>query len=191
MITRTVLALALALQVLTPSPASAVSFSECQAWLCLPGGFPPWECNAAEAAVISRLNRFLPALPSWSSCASEFDWDSASLGHNDRWYDECPQGGTPDEPGINASTCTGENADGCSFSYSAQRKVTVQVSVDSSTSFEPNTSLTHVARPAGDMNIFDCPPPEENLIAGNLCPPGMDCSVVGPPAPTAGPGGFN
>ena len=91
MITRTVLALALALQVLTTSPASAVSFAECQAWLCLPGGFPPWECNEAHAAVLRRLAALRPALPSWSSCASAFSWDSANLGHNDNWHDECPQ----------------------------------------------------------------------------------------------------
>lgn len=167
--------------------ALAVSFAECQAWLCLPGG-PPTECNAAHAAVLRRLARFEPALLPWSSCASAFGWDSAALGHNDRWHDECPQGGTPDGQGINASTCTGQNADGCSFSYAAQKKVTVTVAVDGASSFVPNNRLTHVVRAAGDMDIDEnsCP-----TGGGGTCPPGMDCVPVGPPASTAGPGGFN
>ena len=112
--------------------------------------------HAAKAAVIRRLNHFLPSLPSWSSCASEFGWDSATLGHNDRWYDECPDGGTPDAPGIDASTCSGTNADSCAFSYSAQKKVRVQVAVDGTTAFAPNHTLTHVVRPPGSKSIT-CP----------------------------------
>ena len=94
MISAFIAALALVFQVLTPSPASAATFAECQAWLCLPGGFPPWECDAAHAAVLRRLARLEPALPSWSSCASAFNWDSADLAHTDTWHDPCPHGGT-------------------------------------------------------------------------------------------------
>ena len=121
MITIPALALTLALQVLTASPALAVSFAECQAWLCLPGGFPPWECDAAHTAVLRRLAALQPALPSWSSCASAFGWDSASLSHDDYWHDECPQGGTPDATGIAATVCSG-TAGECTFTYSAQKK---------------------------------------------------------------------
>ena len=187
MITATALALALALQVLTPSPASAQSFAECQAWLCLPGGFPPWECDAAHTAVLRRLAAFRPALPSWSSCASAFSWDSANLGHNDNWHDECPDGGTPNAPGINASTCTGTDSNGCTFSYSAQKKVTVQVSVDGSTSFAPNQSLTHTVSGPGSrtVDLATCPPE----IIPTTCPYGATCIPVGPPA-VGGGGGF-
>ena len=181
MITTIVLAFALTLQALSPRPALAVSFAECQAWLCLPGGFPPWECNEAHAAVLRRLAALQPALPSWSSCASAFGWDAAALGHNDRWADECPHGGTPDVQGINASTCTGQNADGCAFSYAAQKKVTVTVAVDGSTSFAPNNRLTHVVSAPGAMNID-----EDSCPTGDGVPP-----IVGPPVSTAGPGGFN
>ena len=189
MITRTVLALALALQVLTASPALAVSFAECQAWLCLPGGFPPTECNAAHTAVLRRLAAFQPALPSWSSCASAFGWDSANLGHNDNWHDECPNGGTPDVYGVNASTCTGTNAADCDFSYSAQKKVRVRVSVDGATGFAPNQTLTHTVSGPGSqtVDLATCPP----AIIPTTCPIGTTCLVVGPPASTAGPGGFN
>lgn len=153
MITATVLALALTLQALSPPPAQAVSFAECQAWLCLPGDFPPSECSPAKAAVLNRLAHFKPALPPWSSCASAFGWDAASLGHTDDWHDECPHGGSPDRPGINATTCTGKDSEGCDFSYSAQKKVSVQVAVDGSTGFAPNNILTHAVTPAGSLTV--------------------------------------
>ena len=176
--------LALILQVMAAPPAAAVSFAECQAWLCLPGGFPAWECNAAHTAVLRRLAALRPALPSWSSCASAFSWDSANLGHNDNWHDECPNGGSPDAPGKAATVCSGEDSNGCAFSYSAQQKVTVKVSVDGSTSFSPNHSLTHVVSAAGTMNVDEdsCPPPIDGY-----CPPGTTCipSGGGPPASAA------
>ena len=186
MITTTALALALALQVLTAPPARAASFAECEAFLCLPGGFPPWECNAAKAAVISRLNRLLPSLPSWSSCASAWGWDSAFLGNQDRWYDECPQGGTPDAYGIDATICEGDLGE-CTFIYSAQKKVTATSVIDGSSSFSPNTPFTHVARAAGEMDLT-CPEPPIIDTGGDGVPP-----IVGPPASTGGFGstGYN
>ena len=183
MITRTVLALALALQVLTPSPAQAQSFAECQAWLCLPGGFPPWECDAAHTAVLRRLAAFQPALPSWSSCASAFSWDSANLGHNDHWHDECPNGGTPDATGIAATVCSG-TAGECTFTYSAQKKVRVTVGIDGSTSFAPNNRLLHVAHPPGPM-VLVCPPPLIPSISG----PPASAAMAGAGAAAGGAGG--
>ena len=37
--------LALVLQGMAAPAALAVSFAECEAFLCLPGGFPPTECT--------------------------------------------------------------------------------------------------------------------------------------------------
>ncbi len=190
MISAFIAGLALVFQVLTVASASAVSFAECQAWLCLPGGFPPWECNAAHTAVLRRLAALRPALPAWSSCASTFGWDSASLGHQDRWYDECPHGGTPNAPGRAATTCRGQTEAGCSYSYSAQQKVTVQVAVDGSTSFSPNHTLTHTVRAAGSRVIDQstCPADPDIPDGGDGVPP-----IVGPPASTGGFGstGYN
>ena len=188
MITTTALALALALQVLTPAPATAQSFAECEAWLCLPGGFPPWECDPAHAAVLRRLAALRPALPSWSSCASAWGWDSANLAHTDNWHDECPNGGSPDAPGKAATVCSGEDSNGCAFSYSPQRKVRVTVAVDGSTTFAPNNRLTHVVSSAGSRIIDQstCPPDLDIPDGGFGVPP-----IVGPPVSTAGPGGFN
>ena len=182
MITSTALALALALQVLTPSPASAQSFAECQAWLCLPGGFPPWECDAAHTAVLRRLAALRPALPSWSSCASAFSWDSAHLGHTDNWHDECPNGGSPDAAGLAATVCSGRDSNGCAFSYSPQKKVRVTVAVDGSTSFTPNNRLTHTVSSAGSRHLGSCPPGIEEDPTN----PGQSRPVVGgPPASAA------
>ena len=47
--------------VLAPAPALAVSMAECEAYLCLPGGFPPSECTPAKAAVLRRLAALQPA----------------------------------------------------------------------------------------------------------------------------------
>ena len=174
--------LALVFQVLTPALALAATFAECEAWLCLPGGFPPWECNAAHTAVLRRLAALRPALPSWSSCASAWGWDAANLGHTDYWHDECPNGGSPNAPGIAATTCSGRDSNGCSFSYSAQKKVRVTVAVDGSTSFVPNNRLTHVVSGAGARTVdhSTCPSPP---LGG--CLPGTTCGATGPPASAA------
>ena len=74
--------------VLAPAPAQAVTFAECQAFLCLPGGFPPRNA-ARQAAVLLRLSQLKPALPSWSSCAAAFGWDSANLRHTEPRHEEC------------------------------------------------------------------------------------------------------
>ena len=133
MIAAAALALALTLQALSPASASAASFAECEAYLCLPGGFLPSECNAARTAVLRRLANFQPSLPPWSDCAGTFGWDAANLDSRDYWFDECPLGGSPDSPGISAATCSGTDAAGCSFSYAAQKKVTRHnVAVDGS-----------------------------------------------------------
>ena len=189
--------LALALQVLTPQPALAASFAECEAYLCLPGGFPPSECNAAHTAVLRRLAALQPSLPDWSECAGAFGWDAANLRARDRWHEWCPLGGTPDTYGISASTCSGTDAAGCSFSYAAQKKVTVTMLVDGSSSFSPNQSLTYTVSPPGSRTV-DCPafpigtpivyenPPDDDAdntpCVGPGCPV-IDPSCVGPGCP--------
>ena len=177
--------LALVFQVLTAAPAWAVSFPECQAWLCLPGGFPPWECDAAHTAVLRRLAALQPALPPWSSCASAFGWDSASLSHDDYWHDECPQGGTPDATGIAAAVCSG-TAGACTFTYSAQKKVRVTVGIDGSTAFAPNNRLLHVAHPPGAM-VLVCPPPP--IVPGIVGGPPASAALAGAGASAGGAGG--
>ena len=147
-----VLALALVLPVLTPPPVSAVSLAECQAYLCMPGGFPPSECSPAKAAVMRRLAALKPALPPWSSCAAQFGWDSANLSHTERWHDRCPRGGT-----YSNDLCSGTTANGCTFRYAARKKVTVQVVVDGATAFSPNHTHTQTVAQAGTPT-WTCPP---------------------------------
>lgn len=161
MISAPFIALVLVAGVLAPRPAQAVTFAECQAFLCLPGGFPPSECNAAKAAVLRRLRAFLPALPSWSSCAAAFGWDAANLTHNEHQHADCPRGGTH-----SGNTCRYTDANGCRYSYAARQRVTVQVVVDGSTQFSPNHTLTHTQRPAstptldpGQNPLLCAPPP--------------------------------
>ena len=161
--------LALVLLTLAPAPSGAVTLPECEAYLCLPGGFPPSECSPAKAAVLARLAALKPALPSWSSCASAFGWDTASLSHTERWHEECPHGGT-----FTNGSCRGTDAAGCYFSYAPQKKVTVQVSVDGTTGFQPNRTLTHTVSGAG-AKIATCPPPPPPPIIpqGGRCPFGL------------------
>ena len=172
------LALALALQALAPAPARAVSLPECQAFLCMPGGFPPSECTPAKAAVLRRLAALQPALPSWSSCASQFGWDSANVSHTERRYDRCPRGGT-----LTIGRCRGINAAGCAFSYAPQKKVTVQVSVDGATNFSPNHTLTHTLSPPGPP-VITCPPPPPPILTGG----GDDDTCATPPCDDPGDG---
>ena len=74
--------LLLALQIF-PAPAAAQPSmdAQCEAWLCLPGGFGPAECNPAKAAVDWRLSRVPPLdpLPPWSSCAAHYEAIQANL----------------------------------------------------------------------------------------------------------------
>ena len=82
MISALFFALLLALQ-LSPPPAAAQPSmdAQCEAWLCLPGGFGPAECNPAKAAVDWRLSRVPPLdpLPPWSSCATHYAAIQANL----------------------------------------------------------------------------------------------------------------
>ena len=172
MISAVFLALVLVLPAITARPALAVTFAECQAFLCLPGGFPPSECNAAKAAVLARLAALQPALPPWSSCAAQFGWDSANLSHTENWDEECPHGGQ-----VTNGQCRGTDANGCDYSYDPQKSVTVQVVVDGSTSFQPNHTHRQTVADAGtrvtDTTTCDIPPPppgEQN--DGGPCPPG-------------------
>ena len=182
-----IVSLALVFQVLTASPAAAASFAECEAYLCLPGGFPPSECNAAHTAVLRRLAALQPSLPPWSECAGAFGWDAANLQARDYWHDECPLGGTPDTHGISASTCSGIDAAGCSFSYTAQKKVRVRLTVDGSSSFSPNHSLTYTVSPPGSRTV-DCPdfPLGTPIVYDN--PPPPPPPPPGDPTPCVGPG---
>ena len=167
MITATVLALALL--TLAPTPAHAVTKAECEAYLCLPGGFPPSECSPAKAAVLRRLAALQPALPPWASCAAAFNWDTANLSHTERRHEECPNGGT-----LTNGECRGKDANDCDFSYAPQKKVTVQVSVDGSTAFQPNRTLTHTVSAPGAKIVTCPPPPPPPTITqeGGRCPPG-------------------
>lgn len=169
--------LALALLALALPSASAVTFAECQAFLCLPGGFPPPECSAAHTAVLRRLAQLKPALPSWSSCAAAFGWDSANLSHNEHQHADCPLGGH-----LSGNTCRDTDSQGCTYSGAARQRVRVQVVVDGSTSFQPNHTLTHTQRPATPL-VLD--PGQNPLFCGQPPPPP-------PPQPpcqaVAGPG---
>ena len=147
-----VLALALVLQVLTPPQVSAVSLAECQAYLCMPGGFPPSGGSPGQAPRLRRLAALQPALPPWSSCAAAFGWDSANLSHTERWHDRCPRGGT-----YSNDLCRGTTANGCTFRYAARKKVTVQVVVDGATAFSPNHTHTQTVAQAGTPT-WTCPP---------------------------------
>ena len=175
MISAVFLALVLVLPAITTRPALAVTFAECQAFLCLPGGFPPSECNAAKAAVLARLAALKPALPPWSSCAAQFGWDSANLSHTEPRHEECAAGDT-----LTNGQCHGTDANGCDYSYVSREIVTVQVVVDGSTNFQPNHTLTHTTRSAGTPNVdtttCDTPPPV--IIR-------RECATPGPGTPPA------
>ena len=159
---------------LAPPPARAVSFAECQAFLCMPGGFPPPECSPARAAVLRRIRALLPALPAWSECVAAFGFDPANVSHNETQLIDCPRGGN-----LSGRTCTYTTGDGCSYSYPARIRARAQVVVDGSTSFSPNRTFTAIARPDGDSYLSSGDP--------LICSPGegggggYDEGVVGPP----------
>ena len=180
MISATFIALVLVAGVLAPRPAQAVTFAECQAFLCLPGGFPPSECNAAKDAVLARLAALKPALPPWASCAAQFGWDMANLSHTEPRHEECPHGGT-----AAGGQCRGTDANGCPFSYVSREVVTVQVIVDGTTNFQPNHTLTHTTRAAGPA-----PAPSDPLFCDRHPPPPVivrrECvTTPGPGTPPA------
>ncbi|MGH1379145.1 MAG: hypothetical protein ACRBB3_10025 [Alphaproteobacteria bacterium] len=58
----------LGMVVFTPYPVFAASQDECAIWLCLPGGFPQG-CGAAHSAMIKRIKKRKPPLPSFGSCS--------------------------------------------------------------------------------------------------------------------------
>ena len=91
-------------------------------------------------------------------------------------------GGSPDAPGKAATVCSGEDSNGCAFSYSPQKKVRVTVAVDGSTSFAPNNQLTHTVSSAGSRNLGSCPPgfKEDPDNPGTSMP-----AYAGPPASAA------
>ena len=187
MITATLLALALTLQALAPSPLLAASLPECEAYLCLPGGFPPSECNAAHAAVLRRLARLDPSLPPWSECVASFGYDSGTTEARDYWQEQCPNGGSPNAANPAATICSGTDAAGCSFSYTARQMVRVQVAVDGSTSFSPNQVLTHTVTPTGSKTTI-CPVvdtlfPVYNPSTTPPIPPVIVATCVGPDCP--------
>ena len=168
-----------ALAALVPTPSQAVTFAECQAYLCLPGGFPPPECTPAKRAVIARLMSGKPALPPWSSCASAFGWDMATLSHTEPRHYDCPAGGT-----LSGQTCRYTDAQRCTWSYTSREQATVQVVVDGSTSFSPNHTLTHTTRSAGTptldpgQNPRICRPrrPQCGTPGNPPCPPSSTCA---------------
>ena len=66
-------------EMVRPSPALAVSAAECEAWLCLPGGFSGSECAPARQVVDRRLNLGINPIPTWSSCAPLYSAPPAVL----------------------------------------------------------------------------------------------------------------
>ena len=173
---RAFVSLAALFALLSPPPAAAVSFAECQAFLCMPGGFPPPECSPARSAVLRRIRALLPALPAWSECVAAFGFDPANVSHNETQLLDCPRGGN-----LSGRTCTYTTGDGCTYSYPARIRARVQVVVDGSTSFSPNHTFTAIARPDGDTYLSGGDP--------LLCSPGggggggFDSGVIGGPGP--------
>ena len=69
-------------------PAYAASQDECAIWLCMPGGFPQG-CGAAHSAMIKRLKKRKPPLPSFGSC-SEGGSGNYQLGYEP--FEPCKDG---------------------------------------------------------------------------------------------------
>lgn len=193
------LALALfALQATQPAPATAQTFAECQAWLCLPGGFPPTECTPAEQAVRARLLAGQPALPTWASCAQRWGWDMAVLSHTEPRTESCPSGGAASN-----GVCRYTGANGCTYSYQSRETVTVTVAVDGSSAFQPNHPYSIATRSAGTPALdpptqdplFCQPPPPPPTIPGGSCtqtagpgvPPPYYIVTTGCPCPSGYP----
>ena len=186
MISAIFIALALLLHALTPPPAAACP-AECEAWLCLPGGFPPSECNAAEAAVLRRLARGQAPLPAWSSCRARCNnAAAANLAWTFPTQLSCPSGGS-----LVGGSCQGTDAAGCSFTYTARNHGNVWVHVDGQKMDARfgSSSLPYTLAEAGARNVDrdSCPPDCVD------CPPGTDPGIppipIGVPVPTAPVGG--
>ena len=187
MISAVFIALALVLHALTPRPAAACP-AECEAWLCLPGGFPPSECNAAEAAVLRRLARGQAPLPRWSSCRARCNnAAAATLAWTFPTQLSCPSGGS-----LVGGSCQGTDADGCFFSYTPRNHGNVWVHVDGQKMDARfgSASLPYTVADAGARHVdtASCriPPPPPGQGPGPGLPPG---SVIGVPVPTAPVGG--
>ena len=168
--------LVLVLHAMAARPALAVSLAECEAWLCLPAGFSVSECSPARNAVLRRLRRHMDPLPPWSSCATQFGWDTANLAWTFPTQQSCPHGGSVNAAGL----CQGTDENGCSYTYSAREHGNVWVWVNGAQTGEslPYT-LANAGAPSRDPRS---------------CPPGMPDSgappqVVGPPASSAGNAG--
>ena len=181
------IALALVLHALTPRPAAACP-AECEAWLCLPGGFPPSECNAAEAAVLRRLASGQDPLPPWSSCRARCDnAAAATLAWTFPTELSCPQGGS-----LVGGLCRGIDANDCSFTYTPRNHGNVWVHVDGQRmdARYASVSLPYTLADAGARNVdrATCRIPDEDPDGGPGpgAPPG---SVIGVPVPTAPVGG--
>ncbi len=69
-------------------PSYAASQDECAIWLCLPGGFPQG-CGAAHSAMIKRIKKKKPPLPSFGSC-SEGGSGNYRMGYEP--FEPCKQG---------------------------------------------------------------------------------------------------
>ena len=185
------IALALVLHALTPGPAAACP-AECEAWLCLPGGFPPSECTPAKAAVLRRLARGQAPLPAWSSCRARCNNAAAA---NLRWTFptqlSCPSGGS-----LVGGSCQGIDGDGCSFTYTARNHGNVWVHVDGQKMDARfgSASLPYTLANAGARHVdrSTCRTPDEDGNydpdggTGPVPPPGP---VIGVPVPTAPVGG--
>lgn len=187
MISAVFVALAFILSASQPTPAQAQSFAECQAWLCLPAGYdtrggePTNACEPAHQAVLSRLRRHLDPLPSWSSCASQFDWDAANLRWTQTTDDPCPHGGS-----LSAGLCRGIDADGCSFTYTPRESGHVWVYVDGQRmdARYDARSMPYTLANAGTPNVDRDTCPDRDILDG-----GNPVQVTGPPTGGGSVGG--
>ena len=168
----------LSLLALTPRPATACP-AECEAWLCLPGGFAPSECAPAKVAVEQRLARGQEPLPPWSSCRARCGNAGAA---NLRWTFptelSCPHGGS-----LSVGLCRGIDDDGCSFTYTPRNHGEVWVHVDGQrmdARFEAH-SLPYTLAAAGARQVDRSTCPDID--------PGDPPLVVGPPVGGGSVGG--
>ena len=187
MIVSAFIALAFILQATHPSPAPAQSFAECQAWLCLPagydvrGGSPTTACEPARQAVLRRLRLRMDPLPSWSSCAARFGWNTANLNWTQPTDAPCPHGGSVNAGGM----CQGTDTNGCTYTYSPRESGNVWVHVDG-----PRTGSPHryILANAGALNVDrnSCRPPISDCVD---CGGGDPPQIAGPALPTSAVGG--
>lgn len=151
--------LVLVLQVMAARPALAVSLAECEAYLCLPAGFsthggsPTNACDPAHQAVLRRLRLHMDPLPPWSSCVAQFGWGKANLAWTFPIDTTCPSGGSLNEAGM----CSGEDADGCFYTYAPREHGNVWVWVDGA---QTGQSLPYTLAQATSPTVdpLSCPP---------------------------------